>query len=105
MEVCRYGILHMSLAVFCGSLLGCDPPPPTDIPEIIRPVRSEEVFLTGSDQVRTFSGTAKAGLEAKLSFKISGTVQRLLVRVGDKVQQGQVLDRTLLSPRSFSGPL
>ncbi len=70
---------------------GCGEAPQVEPEELIRPVRSQLVFLTGSDQVRTFSGTAKAGLEAKLSFKVSGTLQRLLVKVGDKVRQGQVI--------------
>ena len=94
---CRFFILVSVL--LSGVLLGCEQPPPSETPEVIRPVRSQRVFLTGSNQVRTFSGTAKAGLEAKLSFKVSGTVQRLLVRVGGKVQQGQVL--ATLDPRDY----
>ena len=82
--------------VFCLFLLGlgvwsCEKTENVSVEEILRPVRSEQVFLSGSDQVRTFSGTAKAGLEAKLSFKVSGTLQRLHVKVGDKVQQGQII--------------
>jgi len=70
------------VGVMCA---GCGEAPQVEPEELIRPVRSQLVFLTGSDQVRTFSGTARAGLEAKLSFKVSGTLQRLLVKVGDKV--------------------
>ena len=88
--------------LFCfmsGLLVACqgqDPPPPQ---EILRPIRSQQVSLTGSNQTRTFSGKAQAGLEAKLSFKVSGTVSRLLVKVGDKLKQRQVV--ATIDPRDF----
>jgi len=44
---------------------------------IIRPVRYQQVFATGGTRVRTFSGTAQAGMESKLSFKVHGTVKKL----------------------------
>ena len=88
------------MVLLAGFLMACEPQTPDASPELIRPVRSEQVSLTGSDQVRTFSGTAKAGLEAKLSFKVSGTLERLLVRVGDKVEQGQVL--ATIDPQDYN---
>ncbi len=85
--------------IVSGILGGCGDSSQVEPEELIRPVRSERVFLTGSDQVRAFSGTAKAGLEAKLSFKVAGTLQRLFVKVGDKVRQGQVL--AALDPQDY----
>lgn len=61
--------------------------------ELIRPVRYERVFATGGMRIRTFSGTAQAGLESKLSFKVPGTVERVTAKVGDEVEKGQVLAR------------
>ena len=59
--------------------------------EIIRPVRYVQVFATGGSRVRTFPGVAQAGTESRLSFKVAGTVQRIAVRVGDRVQEGQII--------------
>jgi membrane fusion protein, multidrug efflux system len=82
---------HCRLIILTMMFVACGEQHPAQTEELIRPVRSEQVFLSGSDQVRTFSGTAQAGLEAKLSFKVAGTLQKLSVKVGDKVGQGQVL--------------
>lgn len=80
-----------SLCLVSGSLMACEQPTKSETQELLRPVRSQQVFLTGSNQVRTFSGTSQAGLEAKLSFKVAGTLQKLFVKVGDKVRQGQII--------------
>lgn len=85
--------------IVTGLFVGCGSQDQAEPEELIRPVRSQQVFLSGSDQVRTFSGTAQAGLEAKLSFKVSGTIQRLFVKVGDKVRQGQVI--AALDPQDY----
>ena len=69
------------------------------IPDVIRPVRSEVVFFSNAEQIRTFSGVSKAGLEASLSFKVSGTVKKLLVQVGDKVKKNQRLAE--IDPKDF----
>lgn len=62
-----------------------------EIKEIIRPVRTEQVFSTGGERVRTFSGVVQAGTESKLSFKVPGTVQKVNVDIGTKVRAGQLL--------------
>ncbi len=80
-------------------LVACQQQEPPQTQETLRPIRSQIVSLTGSNQTRTFSGKAQAGLEAKLSFKVSGTVNRLLVKVGDRLKQGQVV--ATVDPRDF----
>jgi len=62
-----------------------------DIKEVIRPVRTEQVFSTGGERVRTFSGVVQSGTESKLSFKVPGTVQKVNVDIGKKVRSGQLL--------------
>ncbi len=59
--------------------------------EVIRPVRYQQVFLKGGNRLRIFSGTAKAGVESNLSFKVAGTVEKVYVKVGDIVKKGQLL--------------
>ena len=67
--------------------------------EIIRPVRYKKVYSTGGERVRTFSGTSKAGMEAKLSFKVGGTISKILVKVGDKIKKGD--DLAILDSKDY----
>jgi RND family efflux transporter MFP subunit len=62
-----------------------------EVEEAIRPVRFEKIYATGGSRIRTFSGTIQAGVESKLSFKVTGTVQRVAAKVGDEASQGQLL--------------
>ena len=71
-------------------LPACESEEPVREP-LIRPVRTQQVFSTGGTRVRTFSGTAQAGLESRLSFKVAGTVQVLNVKVGDHVKLGDLI--------------
>ena len=56
--------------------------------EIIRPVRTKQVFSTGGARSRSFTGLVKSGSESRLSFKVPGTVQQVAVEIGDKVKSG-----------------
>ncbi len=67
--------------------------------EVIRPVRYGEVFVIGGEQTRTFTGTSRAGISTNLSFKVSGTVQKVSVKVGDNVRRGQTLAE--LDPKDY----
>ena len=67
--------------------------------EVIRPVRYGEVFVTGGEQTRTFTGTSQAGISTNLSFKVSGTIQSIAVKVGDNVRRGQTLAE--LDPKDY----
>ena len=70
-------------------LVGCgDEPPP---PPVVRPVRTEPVYATGGERTRFFSGTSRAAVESKLSFKVPGTIERVSVEVGDRVAVGQLI--------------
>lgn len=81
----------IALASLLGGLLGCSSPPPE--PPVIRPVRTEVVHLTGAKLQGTFSGVAEAGDQATLSFQTGGTIEAVLVKIGDRVQAGQPLAR------------
>jgi RND family efflux transporter MFP subunit len=67
--------------------------------EPLRPVRTLQVYSTGTERVRSFSGTARAGRESRLSFKVPGTVEILNANVGDRVRAGQVLAR--IDPQDY----
>lgn len=65
--------------------------PETEVEEQIRPVRYAKVFTVGGGRVRTFSGSAKAGIESRLSFKVAGTISNLAVQVGQEVNPEDVI--------------
>ncbi len=59
--------------------------------KVIRPVRYKAVYRTSGTSTRTFSGTARSGLESKLSFKVAGNVSRIRIKVGDQVKKGALI--------------
>ena len=91
-------LVQATAAVSLASLVGCgeEPPPPEPI---IRPVRSERVFATGGERTRSFSGTAQAAVESRLSFKVAGTVDAVAVEVGTRVKAGATI--AALDDRDF----
>jgi len=74
-------------------LISCGGKPPKEPEPVIRPVRVDRVAATRSKRSRTFSGSARAGYASKLSFRVSGTLRDLPVKLGDKVTKGQVIAR------------
>ncbi|MEW8623836.1 MAG: efflux RND transporter periplasmic adaptor subunit [Candidatus Thiodiazotropha endolucinida] len=58
----------------------------------LRPVKYVTI-QSGADAIRdrVFSGITHAAQEAELSFKVSGTVKRVAVVVGDQVHQGDLI--------------
>ena len=72
--------------------VACGRDEPVAEPEI-RPVRTEIVTLSGLERARTYSGTFRAGMESKLSFRVSGRVEQLPASVGRAVAPGSLLAR------------
>lgn len=87
-------ILLLSLLVIgaCGK---ADAP----IEEQLRPVR----YITVSDgsmfRDRSFSGTSKSSRESRLSFKVSGTVTKIPVQIGQRLNAGDLIAE--LDPASY----
>ncbi len=63
----------------------------TEDPEVPRPVRAVKVADVVGLRSRTFPGRAEAVDEVDLSFRVSGQVIKLPVRVGDRVAKGDLL--------------
>lgn len=57
----------------------------------VRPVRHHLLKAEKTGKTRTFSGTAVADRKSVLSFKVSGTLRSIHVKVGDKVMAGTLL--------------
>ncbi len=59
--------------------------------KIVRPVEYQEVAYVGSQQMRTFSGTAKTDKVINLSFRNTGIIVKFDIKLGQKVKKGQLL--------------
>ncbi len=66
---------------------------------VLRPVRYETVSTGGLGVERSLAAVVRAGLESRLSFRVSGSLERVSVEVGDRVRRGQILAR--LDPTDF----
>lgn len=78
--------------MFPLAFTGCDDDTPA-VKEALRPVRTLTVQAQTGERTRTLAGTAQAGQESRLSFKVGGTLSQLGVKVGDRVDAGQVIAR------------
>jgi len=87
-----------SLALLGLALSGCRQKEPEPTP-VIRPVLTRQVFATGGSRIRTFPGVAQSERESRLSFRVPGKIQRLEVKVGDKVRPGQLI--AALDPEDY----
>jgi len=71
--------------------LSCGADKKPEIVESIRPVKYGKVLMNSDALSETFSGSAQSSKESKVSFKVSGTLSRLNVKVGDVVRKGQLI--------------
>ena len=85
--------LLLTALVACGDTEEAAEPLPT------RPVKTFIVAGGGADTVRTFPGRVDASQRAELSFRVPGRLQEILVKEGDRVEEGQVLAR--LDPTDY----
>ena len=86
----KLNITYLFTALFLSLLFtGCGEEEITE--EIIRPIRYMEVITGEGGSLRVFTGTAKTGIESKLSFKVGGTIKSLNVKVGNFVNKSDVI--------------
>lgn len=78
------------LLFVAGLIVACEQQEePTETP--LRPVRSMVIDGSGSADQQTFFGVSRSAQESRLSFKVSGTVNSIPVKVGDQIQAGTVI--------------
>lgn len=59
--------------------------------EAIRPVKYQRVAPGGGIKTRAFTGTAVSGTETRMSFKVSGNINSLRVKIGQEVNKNTLL--------------
>ena len=73
-------------------LVGCsEQSVETEAEPVLRFVRTIDIAPTNQSQFTELPGVVAANRVAELSFRISGKVEQLLVREGDRVTEGQLL--------------
>jgi membrane fusion protein, multidrug efflux system len=80
-------IVILLCAVLCVLFFSCSEP--VEIKETIRPVRYQEIIPFNSEKLRTFSGVSESGIEAQLSFRVSGVAKSIKVVLGQRIKKNQ----------------
>ena len=71
-------------------LTACDKEPVTS--EVrLRSVKTITVGSLETDRSRTFSGVSKSSQETRMSFKVTGSIEKLPVSVGDSLKSGELI--------------
>ncbi len=86
------------VALLAIQWVGCGGEEPEAAP-VLRPVRTHTVVATGAGQQRSLAGVARAGVESRLSFRVSGIVEEVPVELGYGVRKGKILAR--LDPTDY----
>jgi len=76
--------------VFVTALSGCGKEKLQE-KEIVRPVRYALVTKSSLAKTRTFSGVSVATKETKISFRISGTLEKLNLKTGQKIKKSALI--------------
>jgi multidrug efflux system membrane fusion protein len=71
-------------------MIGCEKEQ-VEIELPLRSVKHQTISYSTGKLVKTFSGVTKAQLEADLSFRVSGRVDKIPVNVGDKLDKDQLV--------------
>lgn len=87
------------LVLTAMALTGCQHDTKTVASDPIRAIKTIEVHANNSIQGRQLSGYIRAADQSKLSFQVSGQVQKIHVNIGDEVREGQSL--ALLDPQAY----
>lgn len=94
-QISLFPLLLMAAAFF---LSACDEPAQPQM-AASRPVKTIIVGSTGSNDTRSFPAVVDAIQKADISFRVSGKIQKILVKEGDRVKKGQILAQ--LDPTDF----
>jgi len=72
------------------ALAGCESEGPAADP-VLRSVRTVEISTPSETRSRTFSGISESAQASRLSFKVTGTITALPVKVGSVLRQGDLV--------------
>lgn len=82
--LCAVGAVVLMSCVSCGKKAEPEP-------EIVRPVEVKKVVPATNKRTRSFSGSIRSSKESNLSFKVSGRLKSVDVKMGDAVKAGDLI--------------
>ena len=83
---------YFYILAFFILIVGCGGEEKSEHVEVrLRPVKYMKVSDSEINTNHTFSGTSRAKEEAKLSFRVAGTINKIYVKVGEKVAKGKLI--------------
>ncbi|KHT62036.1 hypothetical protein RJ45_19705 [Photobacterium gaetbulicola] len=84
--------VRVATIVLLGSILaGCNQANSEITEQVVKPVKLLEIPMPANQPSHAFPGKLEATQRAQLSFQVPGEIKQLTVRVGQRVEQGQVL--------------
>lgn len=89
------------VALAAAVLVGCDEPQAKTEP-VVRAIQYMKVEDRAAGQVRKISGLIQAADKSTLSFAVNGTVEKIFVKLGDRVKPGQTLAKLDTKPYSLA---
>ena len=92
-----HAVIVIVTTILLGGCLGDEKERTAEAP--VRPVLFEEVRSFADSGARAFSGVARSASEARMSFKVAGTITKMPVKVGDSLNKGQLI--AAIDPRDF----
>lgn len=95
----RFFLLPLSLLLAASFFLSACEQPEQSYVASSRPVKTIVVGDVGSGDSRAFPAVVDAIQKADISFRVSGKIQKILVKEGDHVKKGQLLAE--LDPTDF----
>lgn len=78
-------------AVLLVGLYGCSGEEVISTEAVLRPVKVIEFGVSAQERKRVFSGLSQSAQEARLSFKVGGTIEKLPVKLGAELEPGQLI--------------
>ncbi len=86
----KYTIKILGLSFLMITLFSCYEKE-QEVEKVVRPVKYKEVGFLGGEKNRTFSGVSKTDKTIKLSFRSTGVITKLDIKLGQKVKKGKLL--------------
>jgi len=85
--------MRVSLIIFIALIfLGCEKEKSQEPKkELIRSVKVERVTASSGIEKKSFTGISKSSTESKISFRVSGMIERVYVKVGDSIKKGKMI--------------
>jgi len=82
---------YLPVSILILSTLGCNEKVEIEKKVEVRPVKTIVVAAPDSGGIRHFPGRVEANKKAQLAFRVAGKVQKLLVKEGDDIKQGDLI--------------